>query len=394
MFLMKFLIYLLVVFPSIMFSQTEHIVRPSTTNSLSISPNNYHFIYINSNVSQKNKLFIHLPGTGGVPYNSRLILRHAANLGFHSIGLTYPNAEAINSICSTSIDTTCHSRARFEIFDGIDRHDEVSVDSNNCIEKRTIKLLQYLHTNYPTENWNQYFNGNEILWNKIIISGHSQGGGHAAIIGKIKKVERVMMFASMDWMPLINRNADWISWNSLTPVEKYYAFIHEKDELINFNTVLTTWNNLGINVDTILVDNTIFPYKKTQTLYTRAIPNNDPLKFHGCVVTDSYTPINLDTVVFSSVWTYMMSYDNQALSIPKKNLSNLKFYPNPVLSIINIDCDDCSTFNYRIFSKLGEEVLTGVSENSQIDVSKLSQGIYIMAIENKHLSGFIKFIKQ
>ena len=106
------------------------------------------------------------------------------------------------------------------------------MDTNNCIERRTLKLLQYLHNNYPSENWEHYFSGNQINWNKIIVTGHSQGGGHPGIISKIKQVDRVAMFAAMDWITLLNRNADWITWNGPTPTDRYYGFIHQDDELL------------------------------------------------------------------------------------------------------------------------------------------------------------------
>lgn len=35
-----------------------------------------------------------------------------------------------------------------------------------------------------------------IRWDKVIVSGHSQGGGHAALIGKRQRVARVVMLAS------------------------------------------------------------------------------------------------------------------------------------------------------------------------------------------------------
>ena len=108
--------------PTLLFGQTEHMVQPNTADPLSGAPNNNHFIYTNPSVTQKNKLFLFFPGTGAAPFNYREILKHAANLGYHAIGLTYPNSDAINQICLTTTDTTCHSRARLEVFDGIDRH--------------------------------------------------------------------------------------------------------------------------------------------------------------------------------------------------------------------------------------------------------------------------------
>ena len=90
-------IFGLLLLPDLLFSQTQHIVQPNIADPSSGAPNNNHFIYINQTITPKNKLFLFFPGTYAVPYNYREILKHAANLGYHSIGLTYPNSGAINS---------------------------------------------------------------------------------------------------------------------------------------------------------------------------------------------------------------------------------------------------------------------------------------------------------
>ena len=382
----------LLLLPGLLFSQTQYIVQPNTADPSSGSPNSNHLIYTNQTITPKNKLFLFLPGTYAVPYNYREILKHAANLGYHSIGLTYPNSLMINSICSLSQDTTCHSRARLEVFDGIDRHIDISVDTNNCIERRTLKLLQYLHSNYPFQNWEQYFSGNQINWNKIIVSGHSQGGGHAGIISKIKQVERVAMFAAMDWITLLNRNADWITWNGLTAADKYYGFIHEDDELIDFTNIQITWDNYGMNNfgNLVLVDTSSSPYNNSHKLFTSETPANDSSKFHGCIVADAYTPMDVGDPVFASVWTYMIE-GNPALSMDgNTNFKNIKFYPNPVSSILNITSSYCNNYNYSILNLQGQKVTSGRTKNGTINFSNLNQGIYLLRMQNGYLSKIIK----
>ena len=112
-------------------AQTLHTVTPSVTDPNITTPNANHYVYINTAVTQKNKLFLFFPGTGGIPSYYKEITKEAANLGYYSIGLSYPNAQAINTICAGTTDTTCHRRARYETFDGIDRHDSLNVDTNN-----------------------------------------------------------------------------------------------------------------------------------------------------------------------------------------------------------------------------------------------------------------------
>lgn len=388
-------VILFLIFPIFLFGQTEHLVQPNIADPLSGAPNNFHFVYTNQNITQKNKLFLFFPGTGGVPFNYKEILKHAANLGYHSIGLTYPNSVAINQLCLTTTDTTCHSRARLEVFDGIDRHVDVNVDVNNCIERRTLKLLEYLNSAFPSEKWSQYYNGNQILWEKIIVSGHSQGGGHAGIISKIKKVDRVAMFAAMDWISILNRNADWITWAGQTPFNKYFGFTHQNDEEVNFNKIQITWNNYGMNAigNIVLVDSTSNPYKNSQTLFTLLTPENDTTKFHGSVVADAYTPMNSGSPVFAPVWTYMINSSVLSSNNEVVKFLNFLIYPNPTNSYFEITCLECINLNFNIFSLEGQLMKSGKLLSTKIDISDLKSGIYILKIsQNDHINT-IKIIK-
>jgi hypothetical protein len=375
-------------------AQTEHLVQPNMADPLCGEPNNFHFIYTNSNVAQKDRLFLFFPGTGSIPFNYREILKHAANIGFHSIGLTYPNSEAINDICLTSVDTTCHSRARLEIFDGIDRHADVNVDENNCIEKRTLKLLTYLSNTYPNENWGQYLNGNEIQWEKIIVSGFSQGGGHAGIISKIKQVERVVMFAAMDWIPLLNRNADWISWSGPTSESRYYGFTHQNDEKIDFNKIQITWDNYGMNNfgSLVLVDTTYIPYGNSHQLYTLLPPANDPEKFHNAVVVDVNTPFNNNQPIYAPVWTYMIE-GNEVLTSMQEQLTppSTSAYPNPTSATLTINCEECYNLDFTIYSSRSQLVQTGKLQSATIDVSNLESGVYFLHFNKYNNLDIIKF---
>jgi hypothetical protein len=375
-------------------AQTEKTVRPNTADPLSGAPNNFHFIYTNPSVPQKNKLFLFFPGTGAVPFNYREILKHAANLGYHSIGLSYPNSLAINQICLSSTDTTCHSRARLEVFDGTDRHPDIQVDSNNSIQRRALRLLQYLENNFPGENWGQFYNGNEIIWSKLILSGHSQGGGHAGIISKIHAVERVAMFAAMDWIVLLNRNADWITWNGATAENRYYGFTHEFDESVNFNKLTITWNNYGMGTfgDIVLVDTTNSPYANSRQLYTLLSPANDSTKFHGSIVVDAYTPMASGNPVYAPVWTYMIG-GGEELGNAAIHSQTLQIYPNPVVSELRLSPLTSAVITYSIYDLQGRCLQNGTAEDNSIPIYDLRPGMYVLKIDSGRIYRIMRFMK-
>lgn len=89
-------------------------------------------------------------------------------------------------------------------------------------------------------------------------------------------------------------------------------------------------------------------------------------------------------------------YDNfvytiSTLSIDsfEKNM-NIKLFPNPsndYISISNLNQEE----NYEIYNIIGQKVRRGiVLENEKIDIQSLTNGIYILKLQNKNSIKFIK----
>lgn len=145
---------------------------------------NKHYTYYNPTCVQRNILVVHLVGSYDNPSNNIMFPSYAANNGFHVVSLKYPNSTAAQTACNNSTDIDCYEKFRREIIEGGDFHPDITVDVPNAINNRLIKLLMYLDTNNPNENWGNYYSGSTINWNKIIVLGHSQGVGPAAYIAK------------------------------------------------------------------------------------------------------------------------------------------------------------------------------------------------------------------
>ncbi len=303
-------------------------VAPQTTDP-NISTNlNNHYVSIDTAVPAKNQLFLFLPGTGGVAFNYLEINKTAADLGFHSINLTYPNDDAVNTICGgLNTDLDCYGNVRLEVLGGTDRSILVNVNRANSIENRLIKLLIYLQNQRPTENWNQFLiNGTTIDWSRIIISGHSQGGGHAGLIGRYHSVVRVVMFAAMDFNGLANSPANWIALPNTTPnataPDRFWGFAHQRDEMVNFNILSArVWTAYGMtNFGSIVnVDIAIPPYGSTHSLTS----NIECTNFHGCIAVDIRLVSQNGIPVYKPVWEYLLSNTVSPLSV-----SSLEFSRN------------------------------------------------------------------
>ncbi|MEN0045710.1 MAG: hypothetical protein AAF806_01490 [Bacteroidota bacterium] len=302
-----FFTYLLFQITLISFSQTPRLIRPSTTDPNITTIDSAHYIYIPEGTAQ-NLLFVFLPGTGAAPENYQLISEEAANLGLHVVNLSYQNDISPNGPfqCFFSSDITCHGRFRAEIFDGIDRSNLVNVTPANSTQNRLLKILQYLDQNFPTEGWGQYLSNGEIVWSKIKLGGHSQGGNHAGYIGKIVELERSLMFASNDWLPVLGRTAAWMSADGLTPPTRYFSFAHRRDEIFPYGLMVNSWSDLGMNIfgNPVEVENSSSPYEQTRTL------NSDisvPGRNHSAIISDEPTPFTNGDPTYAPVWRYMLN---------------------------------------------------------------------------------------
>ena len=277
-----------------------------------------------------------------------------------------------------------------KFFDGTDRHDLIDVNRPNSIENRLIKVLQYLNNDYPNENWNQFWSGDStILWENIIVSGHSQGGGHAGFIGKIKQVERVVMFAINDWMPLLQRTSAWVSMPGATIPERYFAFTHELDEAADFGNQQIFWEDLGMMQfgNVVLTDGLSVPFENSHTLFTQVIPAVDTTKYHSSPIVDLYTPKDgNDMPVLQLVWEYLIDYPLvTSLEEMEEENSLFKIYPNPASSMIWIEFENglAKNCSAKIYNSIGQEVHSFfINEKKKgVSVQGLPSGVYFLTLK-------------
>lgn len=295
--------------------QQTYFIPPRDTDPQIDTDLEPHYVALNKSIKPKLQLFLFFPGTGGTPLFQQQLLNTAADLGFHVIGLNYSNDRAVNTLCGgANTDLDCYANVRLEIKDGTDRTPLVNITRANSIENRLIKLLIYLHARFPDDGWEQYLeNDNTIKWSSIVTSGHSQGGGHAGIIGRYHLVVRVVMFAAMDYNGRLRRPANWIavpsSTPNATPAERFFAFSHQRDEAVNF-TILSTqaWPAYGMNAfgPVVNVDTAAPPYGNTHSLTSNL--DTPTSNYHGCVAVDRHLALLPDgTPVYKLVWEYLLT---------------------------------------------------------------------------------------
>jgi hypothetical protein len=306
---------------------TERIFNASATDSaITATPSTGEAPHISINpsptINPRGRLFVFLPGTQGRPAQYTFVLRAAATRGFHALGLNYQNQTAMGALCQQSPDPDCYWNARNVVVfgSGIPVNGQVATSSADSIANRLNKALVWLKNNHPAEGWGQFLlSDNSVNWSAVVISGHSQGGGHAGILVKHVALSRACYFsAPEDWNENTDRPANWTGARAnVTPADRQFGFGSDNDSLVPNSHASAHWTSLGLGTPPggpVLVDNSASPYSGSQQLRTNLPPNpastapTTALKNHGVTVVDTSTPLdNQEKPLFdtSGVWEYL-----------------------------------------------------------------------------------------
>jgi hypothetical protein len=275
-----------------------------------------------ASVSAQGRLLVFLPGTQGRPTQYTLILRAAAARGFHAVGINYPNQTAMGALCQFSTDADCYWNARNAVIfgGGTPVSGQAPVSRADSIVNRLNRLLASLNAQYPAEGWGQFLLADATVdWSRVVLAGHSQGGGHVGVLAKTVSLGRAVYFsAPEDWNELTDRPANWTQARpNVTPASRQYGFGSDADTLVPNSHAFAHWNALGLfrpASGPVLVEGSSSPFADSQQLRTALPPNpastaaTAALRNHGVTVVDTSTPVDsagkplFDT---NGVWAYL-----------------------------------------------------------------------------------------
>jgi predicted esterase len=208
----------------------EQQVRPSDADPAITRFNEPNVIVFDEETSADSPLVIFMPGTDGKPGNAAHLLRVVAAQGYRVIGLEYNDDPAVVQICPKSPVPSCSGDFRQRRIFGGEGRSPVENTQAETIENRLVKLLEYLQDHDSSRHWDGYLLNGEPNWNRIIVSGLSQGAGMAAYIAKRKLVARVVLFSSpWDYLHPAQQLAPWISAPSATPPDRWFAEYHRRE---------------------------------------------------------------------------------------------------------------------------------------------------------------------
>ena len=273
-----------------------------------------HYVSINPWAAKRDVLFLFLPGTKSRATNYKMICDAASDMGFHAVSLQYVNDISVLFTCNKFRNLDCYEDMRKEILFGDNTSPHVNVNWPNSAENRLIKLLQYLSNQYPLEGWEQYLTDTGAPdWSKILLGGHSQGGGHAAILGKYYDVAGVITFASMDYNFNRSSAAAWVSQESSTDITKFFAAAHIEDRTVPIAVIRRYWNAFGFRQlgPVVNIDQIGFPYGNSHTLVTSIKPaqlDRNRSNYHNALCMDADTPVGEDgKPLLLPLWNYLFT---------------------------------------------------------------------------------------
>ena len=309
---------------------TSFPVLPSATDAEIKTFDQPHWIYINRDIvvsnlktlpADRHELLLWLPGTGSKGHDAQAFATLAADLGYHVVTLMYPD-DTPASICAQDSNPKSFEDFRLAIIQGgtatiRDGQRRFSVERAEAIENRLVKLLRLLQQRRPKENWGQFLTDNgSIKWETIAVAGHSQGGGHAALIGIKHPVARVICLgAPKDYNQRLKAPAAFYNDPSATPKARFFAFNHRQDSVVTTpEQMLKNLNVLGLATfgAPSEVDTEASPYHHSRILYTRypkvVLSEQNGLAAytaHGSVINST------NAARWKPIWTYLLTEPTQ-----------------------------------------------------------------------------------
>jgi hypothetical protein len=167
-----------------------------------------------------------------------------------------------------------------------------------------VKMLRALDQTVPAGGWGQYLDGDKPRWAEIIVAGHSHGASSAGLIGKVRRVHRVVMLSG----PFDNRAGDPAAWTKIapaTPPDRVFGFSHTQEE--QHAGHVKDWGAMGLPAagPLVVVETAAPPFSGSHQLVTSLPPANGGNP-HGTTAAGKAAPRTPDGhFVYESAWRYL-----------------------------------------------------------------------------------------
>ncbi|HEY0259596.1 MAG TPA: hypothetical protein VGC18_07080 [Lacisediminihabitans sp.] len=261
-----------------------------------LSPNSFNYA---QHATRRGPLLLFLPATRAQPGNYRAFLAAASSLGYHVLALDYWNrGRSVTRTCTT--DASCYTSVQRNRFDGSDPTRFSDVDPANSVLSRLRDALDYLRGHDSDGGWSRYSTGPHIHWSRIVLAGHSQGGGESAYIAHRHRAHGVLMFSS----PVDTDSgiaASWMHRRGATPPTAMYGLVNSHD--MYFEKIVGSWTELGMGQRKETSDAAMLT--GSHELISSSVIGT-PAQSHDRSVSDR-SPVGADGLpMYRSAWIWML----------------------------------------------------------------------------------------
>jgi hypothetical protein len=284
-------------------SETGLVVREQfrlhPTGGAEFSPN---FDNYASRTNATSPLLLFLAATHYHPSDYTSFLSTARDVGYHVLALDYWNlGSSVQRTCGTNAE--CYGAVQQNRLDGTEPGRYSAVDPHNSIVNRLTRAIHQLEASDPKGGWGRYLDAGGIDWRRIVVAGHSQGGGESAYIAHVHLVRGVLLFSS----PVDSDhgvNASWMAVPGATPPSRIYGFDDTGDEFAS--RIVASWNAIGLGAFGRPANISVGPpYSSHELLSHRDLGR--PAVAHVRDITNATPRTKSGKPVFENVWKWMLT---------------------------------------------------------------------------------------
>lgn len=264
---------------------------------------------VDTRVESRGQLVIWLMG-----YNQELFNR-LTGYGLHAIQVHYANGW-FGQLSRNPPDDQHLGRIRLEAATGTDVSDAIDIPHADGMTQRALHFVKWLAKTNPQGGWQQFLtaDGNDLVWEKVIIAGSSHGSTTSARFALHQKVGRVVMFSGPR-----DQLENWYTLPSATPKNRFFGFTHVLDTGWIGDHYCRSWELLGLNEfgPVVNVDETPYPYGNSRRLITNADVNRNKDRAHSASVPGRAAVKDAaGQMIHEQVWRYLFLHPVEEVGEP------------------------------------------------------------------------------
>ena len=152
-----------------------------------------------------------------------------------------------------------------------------------------------------------------------------------------------------------------------------YEFVTNGTDVTITFTLLNT-DKAGLNPELFTAPSTFLPMSINGSTYSVTLPNQTAGATLSFQFRGAYEAGGL---ILSEVFNYKVG-EGCVLSVETLETALFNVYPNPAKSVINISSASNEAFGVSVYDLLGKQVLRAENVKSQLNISSLNPGLYVL----------------